>query len=103
MSKTIITFFFSVIILASIVSPIITNLSEVNIERTEIVNYGDEEENKGNESIKNLEVKMYYSENNEPFDFSLQKKSSLRFYSQNYFLILNKLNSPPPEQKNLTT
>ena len=87
------------IILASIVTPIITNLSEVNIEIIEIVNYGDEEENKGNESVKDLEVKMYYSENNEPLDISLQKKSSLRFYSQNYFFILNKLNSPPPEQK----
>lgn len=49
------------IILASIVSPTFINLHEFNVEITEIVDYGEEEkENKGNESLKDIEVKIYY-------------------------------------------
>ena len=48
MSKTIITFLFSLIILASIVAPTFVNFSESTIEITEIVDFGEEEENKGN-------------------------------------------------------
>ena len=45
MSKTIITFLFSLIILASIVAPTFINFSESTIEITEIVDFGEEEEN----------------------------------------------------------
>ena len=47
MSKTIITFLFTLIITASIVAPNCINLSESTIEITEIVDFGEEEENKG--------------------------------------------------------
>ena len=60
MSKTIITFLFTLIITASIVTPTFINLSESTIEITEIVDFGEEEEKKGKESIKDLEVKIYY-------------------------------------------
>ena len=60
MSKTIITFLFTLIITASIVAPTFVNLSESTMEITEIVYFGEEEENKGKEYIKDLEVKIYY-------------------------------------------
>ena len=47
MSKTIITFLFTLIITASIVAPTFVNLSESTMEITEIVDFGEEEENKG--------------------------------------------------------
>jgi len=46
MSKTIITFLFTLIITASIVTPTFINLSESTIEITEIVDFGEEEEKK---------------------------------------------------------
>ena len=58
MSKIIITFLFTLIITASIVAPTFINLSESTIEITEIVDFSEEEENKGKESIKDLEVKI---------------------------------------------
>ncbi|MDB2632786.1 hypothetical protein N9Y20_00695 [Flavobacteriaceae bacterium] len=96
MSKAIITFFFSMIILASIVSPTFINLHEFNVEITEIVDYGEEEkENKGNESLKEIEVKIYYI-NDKVLD--LKKNKRIRFLSRNYTFSLTELNSPPPEK-----
>ena len=98
MSKTIITFFFSMIILVSIVSPTFINCSEVNIKMTEIVDFGEEEENKGNESLKDLEVKIYYSNNKGGTVLDVKKNKKIRFYSRNYTFSLTKLNNPPPEK-----
>ena len=56
MNKTIITFLFTLIITASIVAPTFVNFSESTIKITEIVDFGEEEENKGKESVKDLEV-----------------------------------------------
>tara|TARA_B100000795_G_C22772242_1_gene428394 strand:- start:1079 stop:1384 length:306 start_codon:yes stop_codon:yes gene_type:complete len=98
MSKTIITSLFSLIILASIVSPTFINFSENNIEITEIVDFGEEEENKGNESVKDLEVKIYYSDDKESIYIDLENKKRIRFFSKNYSFKLDKLNNPPPEK-----
>ncbi|MDB2419725.1 hypothetical protein N9W35_02095 [Flavobacteriaceae bacterium] len=97
MSKTIITFLFTLIITASIVTPTFINLSESTIEITEIVDFGEEEE-KGKESIKDLEVKIYYSIDKEGVFLSLEHKKRIRYCSKNYTFNLTKLNSPPPEQ-----
>jgi hypothetical protein len=97
MSKTIITFLFTLIITASIVAPNCINLSESTIEITEIVDFGEEEE-KGKESIKDLEVKIYYSIDKEGVFLSLEHKKRIRYCSKNYTFNLTKLNSPPPEQ-----
>ena len=103
MTKVLLPYFFTLIILASVLAPSYLNFVNLNTEIIELVDFNQEEENKGNKSLKDFEVKIYYSENNVVLDICLQKKSSLLFYSQNYFFTLNKLNSPPPEQKNLTT
>ena len=97
MSKTIITFLFTLIITASIVTPTFINLSESTIEITEIVDFGEEEE-KGKESIKDLEVKIYYSIDKEGVFLSLEHKKRIRYCSKNYTFKFTKLNSPPPEQ-----
>ena len=97
MSKAIITFFFSTIILASIVSPTFINLHEFNLEITEIVDYG-EEENKGNESLKDLEVKIYFIDDKGGSVLDLEKNKRIRFLSRNYTFSLTELNSPPPEK-----
>ena len=97
MSKAIITFFFSTIILASIVSPTFINLHEFNVEITEIVDYG-EEENKGNESLKDLEVKIYFIDAKGGSVLDLEKNKRIRFLSRNYTFSLTELNSPPPEK-----
>ena len=97
MSKAIITFFFSTIILASIVSPTFINLHEFNVEITEIVDYG-EEENKGNESLKDLEVKIYFIDDKGGSVLDLEKNKRIRFLSRNYTFSLTELNSPPPEK-----
>ena len=98
MSKTIITFLFTLIITASIVAPNCINLSESTIEITEIVDFGEEEENKGKESIKDLEVKIYYSTDKESVFLSLEHKKRIRYCSKNYTFNFTKLNNPPPEQ-----
>ena len=98
MSKAIITFFFSIIIPASIVSPTFINLHEFNVEITEIVDYGEEEENKGNESLKDLEVKIYFIDDKGGSVLDLEKNKRIRFLSRNYTFSLTELNSPPPEK-----
>ena len=81
MNKTIITFLFSLIILSSIVAPTFINYSEANIEITEIVDFGEEEENKGNESTKDLEVKIYYLNDRGEVFPDLENQKRIRFYS----------------------
>ena len=99
MNKTIITFLFSLIILASIVAPTFINFSESTIEITEIVDFGEEEENKGNEPTKDLEVKIYYSSDKESVFLGLENNKRIRFCAKNYTFKFTKLNSPPPQQK----
>lgn len=97
MAKLFFTYFFSLIILASIVTPTYLTLSDVKCEATEIADLGEEEENNGKESAKDLEVKIYYSNNNESTFVSLEKKKRISFYSKNYTSHYQKLFSPPPE------
>mgnify|MGYP003631586498 CR=1 FL=1 len=83
--------------MASIVTPTYISLSDTMAKVTEIVDFGEEEENKGKESVKDLEVKIYYSNNNDSLFVSLEKKKRRSFYSKNYTSHYKKLISPPPE------
>lgn len=98
MSKLIFTYLFSFVLLASIIAPTYITLTEGNCEIAALADIGEEEENKGKESVKDLEVKIYYSDNNESFYIGLEKKKRMRFYSKNYTSHYKKLISPPPEQ-----
>jgi hypothetical protein len=98
MSKLVFTYLFSFVLLASIVAPTYITLTEDSCEVALIADLGEEEEKKGKESVKDLEVKMYYSDNSESVYIGLEKKKRMRFYSKNYTSHHKKLISPPPEQ-----
>ena len=85
------------VLLVSIVVPTYISLVEQNCEITEVVELGEEEENNGKESAKDLEVKLYYSDDNSGFFINLEKKKRNSFYSKNYTSYQKKLVSPPPE------
>jgi len=64
---------------------------------TEVIDFGEEEENKGNEAKNDLDTKIYYSHYNILPNSSLKKKALISFYSKNYTSYQKKLISPPPE------
>ena len=96
MIKQIITYFFSLVLLISVVTPSYMSLIE-EASKVEIVDLGEEEEKNGKESSKDLEVKNYYSIDNSSLYNNLEKKKEISFYSKNYSYYQNKLISPPPE------
>ena len=96
MTKQIITYFFSLVLLISVVTPSYMSLIE-EASKVEIVDLGEEEEKNGKESSKDLEVKNYYSIDNSSLYKNLEKKKEISFYSKNYSYYQNKLISPPPE------
>lgn len=97
MRKTVLISFFSFILLASVVAPTYISLTDVNCDLTEIVDFNEEEENKGKKSVKDLEVKLYYAVNNGSLFIDLEKKKRVSFYSKKYTSHYKKLISPPPE------
>jgi len=96
MTKSLIVYFFSLILVASVVTPTYFMLIEGTPEIAEVVDFGEEEENKNNEA-NDLDAKIYYSHYNSFLDSSLEEKSLVSFYSKNYTSYQKKLISPPPE------
>ena len=82
--------------MASVVAPTYFSIMEKMCE-IEMTDLGEEEENKGKEGIKDLDVKIYYSHNASFLYQSLEKKKRISFYSKNYTSYHKKLVSPPPE------
>lgn len=97
MTKTLVTFFFSLVMLTSIVAPTYLVLAEGSCELVTFNDKGEDEENQGNESIKDLEVKVYYAEHIALLYVNLERKKRIRFYSKNYTSYQKKQLSPPPE------
>lgn len=97
MAKLIITYFFSFILLVSIVTPSYISVLEGTFEITEAIDLGEDEENKGNETNKDLDVKIYYSHINSFLNSDSEKEKRVSFYSKNYTSFHKKLTSPPPE------
>lgn len=96
MTKQIITYFFSLVLLILVVTPSYMSLIE-EASKVEIVDLGEEEEKNGKESSKDLDVKNYYSTDNSSLYNNLEKKKEISFYSKNYSSYQKKLISPPPE------
>jgi len=96
MSKQLITYFFSLVLLISVATPSYMCLIE-ETSKIEVVDIGEEEEKNGKESSKDLEVKNYYSLDISNFYTGLKNKKQISFYSKNYTSYYNKLASPPPE------
>jgi hypothetical protein len=72
-------------------------LIEGTPEIAEVVDFGEEEENKNNEAKNDVDAKIYYSHYNAFLNNSLEERSLIRFYSKNYTSYHKKLSSPPPE------
>ncbi len=72
-------------------------LVEGTPEIAEVVDFGEEEENKNNEAKNDIDAKIYYAHYSSFLDSSLEKKSLISFYSKNYTSYQKKLISPPPE------
>lgn len=87
------------VLLASIVAPTYVSLVEGTCEMSILEDKGGEdEENQGNESMKDLEIKVYYTDQMALFFVSLESKKRTSFYSKNYASYQKKLLSPPPER-----
>lgn len=98
MVKSLTTFLLSIVLLASIVAPTYVSLTEGACEISILKDKGGEdEENQGNESAKDLEVKVYYTHPMALFFGNLETKKRTSFYSKNYSSYQKKLLSPPPE------
>ena len=96
MSKHLATYLLSFILLVSIGFPSFFTTNK-EISRLEVIDVG-EEEKKGKESSKDVEVKTYcfFSSPIAPF-IGLKKKKQITFYSKNYLPCYNELVYPPPE------
>ncbi len=97
MTKVVITYFFSIILMAAVVTPSYFLLVEGSCEVTTLSDLGEDEENKGNETTKDLDVKVYFSQNNSILQTDSEEEKLVSFYSKNYTSYQKKLSSPPPE------
>lgn len=98
MTKNLATLFFSLVLLTSIVAPTYITLMEGTCDIATLKDLnGEEEEKKGKEKAKDLEVKTYYANDNSFLFVGLEKKKRISFYSKKYVSYQKKLLSPPPE------
>ena len=97
MAKLAITYFFSFILTVSVTAPSYFMLMDGNIELVELADTGEEEDNKGNETIKELDVKIYYLHQGSLFQIDSERKKGIGFFAKHYTSFLAKLTSPPPE------
>lgn len=83
--------------MVSVVAPTYFSMLETSYE-IELVDIGEEEENKkGKEAAKDLDVKIYYSHDSSLLYQGLEKKKRISFYSKNYDTHYKNPVSPPPE------
>ena len=93
-----IALFFTLLFSVLIISPgVICFIDDThNIEF--FLDMNEEEENKGKESAKNLEIKIHPSEDFSDFILNgIQKKKNIIFKSKNYTSEYSKITTPPPE------
>lgn len=64
----------------------------------EMADLGEDEENKGNETTKDLDVKIYYSQSSPFLQADIEENKPVSFYLKNYISFHKKLTSPPPER-----
>lgn len=93
-----IALFFTLLFSVLIISPgVICFIDDTqNIEF--FLDMNEEEENKGKESAKNLEIKIHPSEDFSDFILNgIQKKKNIIFKSKKYTSEYSKITTPPPE------
>lgn len=80
------------------VTPTVISLVDDSLNLAFFLDMNEEEENKGKEGAKDLEIKIYSSENLDAlFLNGIQKKKNVRFQSKNYTSEYKKNTTPPPE------
>jgi len=93
-----IAIFFTLMFSSVIITPGIISLVDDNQDITFFLEINEEEENKGTESEKNLELKIDFSEEFSDYILSgIQKKKNIIFKSKNYTSEYSKITTPPPE------
>ena len=83
--------------MVSVVTPSYFSLVEGSCEITALSDLGEDEENKGEETLKELDVKICQSQNNALLQTDVEEKKLVGFYTKNYNSYKKKLSSPPPE------
>ena len=93
-----IALFFTLLFSSIIITPGIICLVDDNQDITFFLDMNEEEENKGKESEKNLELKIDFSEEFSDYILSgIQKKRNIIFKSKNYTSEYSKITTPPPQ------
>lgn len=82
--------------MTSVTTPTYFTLIEGTCEVAALADLG-EEENKGQETVKDVDVEIYYSHSSLLLHIVSEKNKGVNFYSKNYTSFLKKLVSPPPE------
>lgn len=92
------TYLLTFLFVISITTPTIMSYADLNFELTELLDKGEEEENKGKESFKDEEVKIL-DLGNQVLGFALSTKSKkVAFYLGHYQNDYVRIVSPPPER-----
>ncbi|PQJ79921.1 hypothetical protein [Polaribacter porphyrae] len=95
-----IAIFFSLLFVNLIIAPAIVSLVDKNQEISILFDASEEEEKKGEESAKDLEIKLQSSDvASSVIKQEMFRKKNVRFQSKKYNSTYSKINTPPPELK----
>jgi hypothetical protein len=93
-----IAFFFTLLFSILIITPAVIILVEDTQDVDFFLDMNEEEESKGKEAAKDLEIKLHYTEYSSGFSLNeIQKKRNVSFKSKNYISEYPKNTTPPPE------
>ena len=93
-----IALFFSLLFSISLITPSVISLIDDSQHIAFFLDMNEEEENKGKETSKDLEVKIHLTESFGTLLLDgIQKKKNVRFQSKNYISEYPKKTTPPPE------
>ena len=93
-----ISLFFTLLFSLLLITPTVISLVDDSQDLAFFLDMNEEEEDKGKEAAKDLEIKIYSSENFETlFLNGIQKKKNVRFQSKNYTSEYQRNTIPPPE------
>jgi hypothetical protein len=95
--KVKIAFFFTLLFSTLIIAPIVISFFDDTQDITFFLDINEEEDNKGKESAKDLEIKIHSTDHFNDFIINgIQKKKNVSFKSTNYTSEYPKNTTPPP-------
>lgn len=97
MSRIQITYLITFVFIISIANPVIISFSDLSYDCTELLDKGEEEENKAEESVQDAEFRMSNSNYYIVKKKELKKTHNLKFDANHYQNDFVKIFSPPPE------